>query len=528
MKSSCCSTRRPVKSACFAIAHSAALRAFASECLANDRVQLIAVDLTAVPLTESFVAVDSSAWKDAVAALERRVPLGATDIPLALRSALACYSPESTAAKTTVYIGDGISAADVIVPDEFVRLCTDSVGGRLPITSFAVGPRCDGQLLAALANHTGGMLVIDGERIEAREAGAFLGRSVHEQVLWPTSTTWPKVFTAIYPQQTPPLRSDRDTVLIGTGKISGTVDIALTGTSNGHVVEQNWAVKAGRSNNDFSYLTVLAEAAAKNNGASLPIVGTAGLQEAGRIIAADAEGLATLSGQAVSSGNIESAERLNAEALRRDPNDPNALAVKKQLDKLRAGDPDAAKDLKIERTKNEQAAPPGAGVGGSTPPVLSPEDPLGAEFNPSLLDDQLQQNSRIASMIRGEVDKQLKDAAGRMGGDPDRVRSDLKLMQEQVLKSQELNPEMRAQMLSRLELRPARSRSQIDREGAEGHRPRGRSSGCRRAPADHPIAGSQPGKNQAIDGSLQLADVRRTLSAGRRGRRERSGRNGAE
>ena len=92
----------------------------------------------------------------------------------------------------------------------------------MPVTSFAVGPRCDGQLLATLANHTGGMLVIDGERIEAREAGAFLGRSVHEQVLWPTSTTWPKVFTAIYPQQAPPLRSDRDTVLIGTGKISGT------------------------------------------------------------------------------------------------------------------------------------------------------------------------------------------------------------------------------------------------------------------------------------------------------------------
>ena len=218
---------------------------------------------------------------------------------------------------------------------------------------------------------------------------------------------------------------------------------------------------------------MMVESAAKNNGTTLPILGTVGLQETGRILVADAEGLATLSGQAVSTGNIESAERLNAEALRRDPNDPNALAVKKQLEKLRAGDPTAAKDLKIERTKNEQAAPPGAGVGGATPPVVALEDPLGAEYNPSLLDDQIQQNTRIAAMIRSEVDKQLKDAAGRMGGDPDRVQSDLKVTQEQVLKAQELSPEMRAQMLSRIEraMREAsrrateKERIDIDREG---------------------------------------------------------------
>ena len=82
----------------------AALRAFAGECQPTDRVQLIAVDLTAVPMTDSFVAVDSQAWKDGIEKLEHRVPLGATDIPLALRSALACYSAGATSAKTVVYI----------------------------------------------------------------------------------------------------------------------------------------------------------------------------------------------------------------------------------------------------------------------------------------------------------------------------------------------------------------------------------------------------------------------------------------
>ena len=327
----------------------------------------------------------------------------------------------------------------MIVPEEFVRLCQNSVGGHLPLTSFAVGPRCDAPLLAALANQTGGILVIDGERVEPKEAGDFLGRSVHEQVLWPTSTNWPKAITAIYPQPTPPLRSDRDTVLIGTGKFSGSIEVALTGTANGESVEQSWTVRAGRPSNDFSFLTVLVDGAAKDNGATLPIVGSAGLQDIGRIIAADAEGLARLSGQAVSTGNLENAERLNAEALRRDPNDPNAVAVKKQLDKLKAGDPAAAGDLRIERTKSEQASPPPADY------VPAGDD------NSTLLDNQVQQNGRVSSLIQGEVNNQLRQAAGRMGAEPDRVGNDLRLMQQQVKQASELSPEVRSQLLGRLE-----------------------------------------------------------------------------
>ena len=50
----------------------------------NDRVQLFAVDLDPVALTTGFVAPNSADMKKALAALDARVPLGSTDMNLAL------------------------------------------------------------------------------------------------------------------------------------------------------------------------------------------------------------------------------------------------------------------------------------------------------------------------------------------------------------------------------------------------------------------------------------------------------------
>ena len=61
-----------------------ALKATLSALAANDRVQLMAVDLNAIPLTKGFVPAGSKEMVDALAALDARVPLGATDLEKAL------------------------------------------------------------------------------------------------------------------------------------------------------------------------------------------------------------------------------------------------------------------------------------------------------------------------------------------------------------------------------------------------------------------------------------------------------------
>ncbi|MGH7138312.1 MAG: hypothetical protein ACREHD_21390, partial [Pirellulales bacterium] len=63
-----------------------ALRAMLEGLDANDRVAILAVDVNAVPLTSSLVAPAGAAIDQTVAALERRVPLGSTDMRQALET----------------------------------------------------------------------------------------------------------------------------------------------------------------------------------------------------------------------------------------------------------------------------------------------------------------------------------------------------------------------------------------------------------------------------------------------------------
>ena len=57
-----------------------ALQAAVAHLGPEDRVQLVAADLTAVPLTKGFVAPNGAEWNAAVAALNERTPLGSSDM----------------------------------------------------------------------------------------------------------------------------------------------------------------------------------------------------------------------------------------------------------------------------------------------------------------------------------------------------------------------------------------------------------------------------------------------------------------
>jgi uncharacterized protein with von Willebrand factor type A (vWA) domain len=60
----------------------------------DDRVQLLAVDLDATPLTETFVPAQGPQIEQALVALNQRVPLGATDMPAVLRAAAARFGED--------------------------------------------------------------------------------------------------------------------------------------------------------------------------------------------------------------------------------------------------------------------------------------------------------------------------------------------------------------------------------------------------------------------------------------------------
>ncbi len=313
-----------------------ALRTLVSLCEQPDRIYLAAVDVNVAPLTSTFVSPKSSELTEAIARLVRRVPLGATDLPLALDHAANVYSSSGSNAKAIVYIGDGVSAAQLFVPAAFAKLTAQLVEQQIPVFSYGLGPRVDGQLLAALANYTGGTIVLDDSSIDPKEAGIFLAASARGPVAWPDATTWPKAFDEVYPRRLTPLRSDRETVVIGKGIIESPIEVEAKGESTGNPWLRRWSAAPSPSSDDFTYFPLLVAMAEKDGGVTLPILGAKGLKQIGRLFLATAGELIALAKQALQTDNLDDAERMVDEALRRDPNDPDAIALRSEITKRRA------------------------------------------------------------------------------------------------------------------------------------------------------------------------------------------------
>ena len=122
----------------------------------KDRVSLMAIDLNAVPMTQSFVNPKSADLQAGVKKLEQRVPLGSTDMLTGVRTALKSFG-KSENPRAIVYIGDGVSGSQLISSDVMQSLIDTLQERRISVSSYAIGPRRDLQLLGTLAHRTGGV-----------------------------------------------------------------------------------------------------------------------------------------------------------------------------------------------------------------------------------------------------------------------------------------------------------------------------------------------------------------------------------
>src|SRR6478752_174814 len=84
----------------------AAVEACVAKLHPQDRVQLLAADLEARPITDKFVAANSAEMRTAIEKLHRESPLGATDIDNVLRAAAARFDKERPEGRVLLYIGD--------------------------------------------------------------------------------------------------------------------------------------------------------------------------------------------------------------------------------------------------------------------------------------------------------------------------------------------------------------------------------------------------------------------------------------
>ena len=405
----------------------------------GDRVKLVAVDLRSIPLTDGFVTPTGDAMLAAVDKLNQRAPLGSTDMGVVMTAAADGFADSGERQRSSIYIGDGESNANVMPADEFGDYISRLVAERVSMNSFVIGPRRNVELMAAVANQTGGVVTVDGSETSAQQFGADLARTVSATVIWPQTVQLPVSFQEVYPKTVPPLRSDRDTILIGRLEGTGNYELSVAADVAGQPMEFTWDIASERSSEDHAYLPRLVEMARQDGGVTLPTVGSAGLRETRRMMLASARHLSKMGNFALASGDTAGARVLAEAALANDPANPRAgaiLAVADNSDRV----PNTEPDLRLALLDDEIAS-------GEEPGSLLAEH----EAEQGAFLDSVEERRRVESaIIQAEVEKGLTDARNAMDTAPGSAKAELKLMLEQVERAPDLDADIRAQLRDRI------------------------------------------------------------------------------
>ncbi|NLZ00078.1 MAG: hypothetical protein GXY25_06025, partial [Pirellulaceae bacterium] len=426
----------------------ASLKALLAGLQAEDRVQLIAVDVKAVPMTDGFVRPAGDEIAGALERLEQRVPLGATDMEEALLAAAGAFDAEGTRPKAAVYIGDGISAASFLGTETFESLTAGLVEKRIPVSAHGIGPKVNQRLLGALANQTGGRLVADWDKEHPEEAGAELAAAAAAPVLWPQQdeVVFPGGFE-VYPMQMPPLRADRDTVLIGKygDAQEGPFDVQAAVSTPQGPRQLKWSAAANPSSEDNAFLVQLVEMAQVDGGRSLPVLGSVSLVKIRQEINAGVYTTSQLAAQALGSGNLDEADRLARAALQSDPGNPEAQAILRAVAKKRAGDGAQPEALEL--------------VGPEAPAV--PAAPLAPDS--TFMNTVAADNRAFQQMIETETRNVVENARRSLESEPELAIQNLKQQLETIKRTTGLDPDRVDQLVDQLQaaIRLAQQRQQV-------------------------------------------------------------------
>ncbi len=184
---------------------------------------------------------------------------------------------------------------------------------------------------------------------------------------------------------------------------------------------------AERSSEDFAFLPVLVDRARDNGGLTLPTVGSAGLRETARLIFAGSHDLSMV-GQ-LPTEVTEVPETIHFVSYQEEPQSETP----------------AAPAPAAEAPAAEAPAAEAPAAGGETSDLLSELDPTS-----KLIDEVERDRAVIVGKIQAEVEQGLNLARKTMGTNSEAAIQSLKNVLDNVQRSPDLNPEIRAQLRDRL------------------------------------------------------------------------------
>ena len=406
------------------------LRQTLSQMSDRHQVQIFAIDVQATPLNDDFAAADSLDIESAYSTLQRRIPLGASDLYQGLSVAMDALAPQST--RSIVYFGDGMSAAGIIPPDEMRDLVQRLQKTQTPVHSFAVGPKTDLQLLGSLAQFSGGTVMVDGA-VQTSEDSKLIAtqfiQAVDIPVEYPASIDFGDSTARIFPKSALPLRSDRETIYIGQGAIPSHVKVHMQGDAT-----QQFVVDAGAASSDNKFLAPLWKRAQFSEGLNVPFAGTSLLEIAQSDFQHHVQQLVALGGQALDARDFQAADEIGLVLNELDPTNKGVEKLRQNRDKLQ---------LKlVKQLAQNDASEETADDEAPTPPTPAGDD--------DLIQRQMEMIEIKTERLRVEVGNTIDDARRLLNDQPEAARDLVKRTLGVVVTSTDIEPVMREQLVKRL------------------------------------------------------------------------------
>jgi len=446
------------------------LREYLSNLSETDRVRLYAVDVKADPMMPAQASPKSQACVSAVEALENRVPLGATNQLACLRAVLSELPADEPAA--IVYIGDGMSAARLAPPAEVAELAAEMRGRHVAMHSFAVGPQTDLEMLGTFAQQTGGVLLLD-KKSQANHgvaAGAELAAAAKLPVLYPTRFTSDGQNVDLLPRIALPLRSDRESVYLGKGRVRDALALSfeLGGNQQPVVFHARGAARRD-SNGALSFFWQRAQGSA---GVAVPLAGMQLISAANDSFAERIDSMLTEGEKAVASRDAATGEQIARAVAELDRGNTRAVALSAAAARLRK-EIAAHEILRQVAPEGSETPPPPSAHPPAGPPVPSeaPSAKLGPRVGPPSESAVTRYKELMAvrgQQLSSEVTTAIAEATRSGEADPDSAIGLLKREQGVVATAVDIEPQVRDELSRRLlnkiqELRAIKEHQQITR-----------------------------------------------------------------
>ena len=419
----------------------AVAKAFMDSLPDGHRVAVYAVDLQTQPLTEGFVPVRGAETQAALAKLDRRLPLGATNLSGALRRALA--DMEAGESSSILYIGDGMSAANLLPLDELKNLTQELKGRKVPVHSYAVGPQTDLQLLGSLALQTGGYVQYDmaNARLDApSRVGEELAQAVTAPIYFPESVAIEPAGLNVFPKSALPMRADRSTVYLAKGPLSGGVTVRVSGGG----ASQSLSVPPSDFEGGQTFLRNHFQQAEKTGGLSMAYAGNRLLRTAQSAFDNQVAAMVSAGERAITAHEFNKAEEIGLAVKNADPKNTGAqvllLAARKGQARTRTvafqNQPSLLDNPDVQ--KLGQPAP--------IDQTLPPSGP-GTGLIPTVEQEIAIKTQRLTL----EVNRAIEEANSLALTSPDEALETLKFALGAVQDATDVIPEARAQLLRRVQ-----------------------------------------------------------------------------